>query len=35
MRVKFTTALNYLAKAAAVLAVVADAGKKVMALTED
>lgn len=35
MRTKVTTALTYLAKAAAILAVVADAGKKVMSLTED
>lgn len=35
MRAKVMTALTYLAKAAAVLAVVAEAGKKVMSLTED
>ena len=35
MREKVMTALTYLAKAAAVLAVVAEAGKKVMSLTED
>ncbi len=35
MRAKAKTVLTYLAKAAAILAVVADAGKKVMSLTED
>lgn len=35
MRVKVTTALTYLAKAAAILAVVAEAGKKVVSITED
>ena len=35
MRAKAKTVLTYLAKATAILAVVADAGKKVMSLTED
>ena len=35
MRERLNTALAYLGKAAAVLAVVADAGKKIMALCEE
>ncbi len=35
MKAKVKTALTFLAKAAAILAVVADAGKKVMSITED
>jgi hypothetical protein len=35
MKAKVKTALSFLAKAAAILAVVAEAGKKVMSITED
>ena len=35
MRGKLRTALSYLEKAAAILAVIAEAGKKVMSIYED